>query len=260
MVASTRFLSAVAFAFVAGVASTSAYMSGNDGHRDAPKAPHVAAPSLSERLHAEAHGQSLPWSEPVKAKPAPSKLTFTLDPGNAPTKEGGAVADKGRAPIPQATPAPASIRPPDDGGRSRVWLAQSDGQTPPPEEDQADLAPAIKRARPSEKDIGPSRARMVEAPIKRAQSSGPASQPDEGARHPRAISAGTPRHALPPAQSDAHPRVKAADVPRRIRPSAEEDRPRTRTAEARRERVRVRQSVAATDGLMRWLSGPDGRF
>ncbi|MGH1573797.1 hypothetical protein ACRAWG_28050 [Methylobacterium sp. P31] len=25
-------------------------------------------------------------------------------------------------------------------------------------------------------------------------------------------------------------------------------------------RVRVRRSIAASDGLMRWLSGPDGRF
>jgi hypothetical protein len=49
MAASTRFLSAVTVAFVAGVASTSAYMSRGDARRDVSGAPHEATPSLAER-------------------------------------------------------------------------------------------------------------------------------------------------------------------------------------------------------------------
>lgn len=264
MAASTRFLSAIAVAFVAGVASTSAYMSRGDAHRDAPRAPHGASPSLSERLRAEAHGQSLPWSDPVKAKPEPSKLTFTPGLADAPVKEGRALADEGRTPGPQATPVPAPVRPPDDGGRSHVRLAQSDGQTLPPEEDQADLAPTIKRARPPEEDVGPSRAKMVEAPgpaptsrddgarpYQAPQSSRTASQPDGEAGHPRAMSAKTPRHVLPPVQehtrisvAEAPPRARAsdagdrrplartADVSVRVRTLQEDDRPRSRMMEA----------------------------
>src|ERR1700712_1482848 len=216
MAASTRFLSAVAVAFVAGVASTSAYMSRGDAHRDAPGASNGAAPSLSARLRAEAHGQSLPWSEPVRVKPSPSKLTFPPGPADEPTKEGGAVADEGRAPSPQATPVPPTVRPPDDGGRSSVRLAQSDRQTPPPKEDQADLAPANKRAGSSEESVAgaPRHVRTSDA----------------GDRRPLARTAEGTRQGRPPEQGDGRPRVRAADVPRPIRPSEVEDRPSTRMA------------------------------
>ena len=227
MAASTRFLSAVAVAFVAGVASTSAYMSRGDADRDASEAPHEAMPSLSERLRAEAHGQSLPWSEPVKGKPGPSKLTFTPGPVEARAKGSGAIADEGRASSPRATPVPTPALQPDDGGRSRVRLAQSDRQTPPPEEDQANLAPAIKRARASEESV-------AEAP-QRARAS------DAGERRPLARTAEGTRQSRSPEQSDERSRVRAADAPRRIRPSEEGDRPRTRTAEAP---PRVRPPVA----------------
>lgn len=216
MAASTRFLSTVAVAFVAGVASTSAYMSRGDARRDAPEGPHEAAPSLSERLRAEAHGQSLPWSEPVKAKPVPSKPTFTPGPDDAPAKESGSVADEGRAPSPQVTPVPAPVRPPNDGGRSRVRLAQSDSQTPPPEEDQADLAPAIKRARPPEESV-------AEAP-QRARAS------DVDDRRPLVRTAEGTRQGRPPEQNNERPRVRVADAPRRIRPTEEEDHSRIRMA------------------------------
>ncbi|GJE14598.1 hypothetical protein FOHLNKBM_5673 [Methylobacterium longum] len=365
MSASTRFLSAVAVAFVAGVASTSVYMSSGDAHKDASEAPRGAAPSIAERLRAEARGQSLPWSEPVKAKPEPSKLTFTPGPADAPAKGGGAVADEGRAPGPQAAPVPAPVRTPDDGARARVRLAQSDRQTPPPEEDQTGPAPALKRVHPSGEDLGPSRAKMVEAArpaqasqddgaradTKLAQSSRLASQPGGEVGHSRAMSAETPKH-VPPLVEEERTRVRAAEAPPRARPAdaersrlrvteaprrlraldAEDDgntraqaaearrpdhrsqpvpsrnlpplaaansiRAAVRRAEARRERVtvpppyrtagledrdysprvrevyvvrrdeepddeprvRVRRSVAASDGLMHWLSGPDGRF
>ena len=230
MAASTRFLSAVAVAFVAGVASTSAYMSRGDADKDAPGAPPEATPALAERLRAEAHGQSLPWSEPVKAKPVPSKLTFTPGPADATAKKGWAVADEGRASSPQAAPLPAPVRPPDDGGRSRVRLAQSHEQTPSPEDDQADPMPAIRRAPPSKEDVGPSRAKMVEAPgpartsrddsarahIKLAQSSRPASQPGEEAGHPHATSAETPRH-VPPLVEEERTRISVAEALQRAR-------------------------------------------
>ena len=77
MAASAKFLSAVGIAFVAGVASTSAYMSRGDVQTDAPELSHGSAPSLTERLQAEAQGRSLPWSDPTKAtvsKPASPKL------------------------------------------------------------------------------------------------------------------------------------------------------------------------------------------
>jgi hypothetical protein len=219
MAASTRFLSAVAVAFVAGMASTGAYMSRGDAHRDTPGAPHGATPSLSERLRAEAHGQSLPWSEPVRAKPAPSKLTFTPEPADARAKEGVRVADQGRAPGPQASPvAPPVVRLPDDVGRVRDRLAQSDGQTPSPDGDEADLAPAIKRAHSSEE-------RVAEAP-RRARAS------DAGGRRPVARTAEGTRMVRPSEQGNERPRVSTADASRRIRPSEEEDRPRTKTTQA----------------------------
>src|SRR6478735_7283571 len=134
MVVSARFLSTAAFAFVAGVATTGVYMSQGGPQREAAAEPHEAAtPSLAQRLRAEAHGESLPWSDPVKAKPEPPKLTSAPRPANALPNEGGPVADQRRTPGPQTKPVSAPVR-----------LAQSDEQTPPPEVDQADPAPAIK--------------------------------------------------------------------------------------------------------------------
>jgi hypothetical protein len=346
MAASTRFLSAVAVAFVAGVASTSAYMSRGDAHRDTPGAPHGATPSLPERLRAEAHGQSLPWSEPVKAKPAPSKLTFTPGPADAPIKEGGAVAYEGRAPIAQPATVPPSVRTPDDGVRSHAQLAQSDRQISPSGEDQADPAPAIKRARPSEERVSgaPRRVRTSDAADRRplARTAGEARQglapeqgderlhdraartlrrirpsEEEGRRRTRtaettqrvappiadeersrlSVAEGPRRLPEPEPEADGYNRVRAAEaqrpthgsrpVPSRNLPSlaaADEIRAAVRQAEARRERVtvtpsyrtatledhddepddeprvRVRRGVPASDGLMRWLSGPRGRF
>lgn len=240
MAASARFLSTVAFAFVAGVTTTGVYMSQNGTHREDAAEPHKAAtPSLAQRLRAEAHGESLPWSDPLKAKPQPPKLTFTPGPADVSAEEGGAVADQGPAPGPKARPVSASVR-----------LAQSDGQTPHPKEDQADLAPDIKRARPSEENVGPSRAKTFNAPglprtsrddsvrpYQARQSSGTTSQPDEEAVHSRALSAEAPRHVAPPGEEE-RTKVRAADALRRIQPSEADGHPRTKLAEAR-PRVRL---------------------
>jgi hypothetical protein len=265
MAASARFPSTLAFAFVAGVTTTGVYMSQGGVRREAAVAEAVR-PSLVQRLRAEAHGESLPWSDPVKTKLEPPKLTFTPGPADAPAKEGGAVADEGRAPGPQATPVPAPAQPPANG-RSRVRLAQSDRQTPPPEEDQPEPAPAIKRARPSEKDVGPSRAKMVEASglprtsrddsarthIKLAQSSRPTSQPDGEAGHPADMSAEAARHVPPPVEvkrlsvrvADATPRARPSDADvRRLLAKAAEGTRQGRPPEHGDERQRVRAAAA----------------
>ena len=62
-------------------ASTSAYMSRGYARRDVPEAPHEATPSLSERLRAEAHGQSLPWSDPISMQATPPGAIWTRSNG-----------------------------------------------------------------------------------------------------------------------------------------------------------------------------------
>ncbi len=250
MATSARFLSTVAFAFVAGVTTTGVYMSRGGTHREAAAGLHDAAtPSLAQRLRAEAHGESLPWSDPVKATLEPPKLTFTPGPTDAPAEEGGAVADQGRDPASKARPVSAPVR-----------LALSDGHTPHPKQDQADPAPDIKRARPSEENVGPSRAKSVQAPglIRTSRDNGTrpyqaryssrtASRPDGEAVPSRALSAEAPRHVAPPVEEE-RTKVRDVDALRRIQPSESHDHPRTKLTEAR---PRVRLPEADEERLRR---------
>ncbi len=125
MAVSKRFLTAVAVAV--GVVSTSAYMSRGDARDDVTGASRGATPSLSERLRAEAHGQSLPWSDPIKTASIPAtspKLQFTSGPRDAPVEGSESLASEERRPVPQATLPTAPVRQPDKRtGRSRSKLA-----------------------------------------------------------------------------------------------------------------------------------------
>lgn len=226
--------------------------------------------ATSERLRAEAHGHSLPWSDPVKTAavpPAPPKLTFTPSPADAPAGDSAAGTEQARSTAPQAAPGPAPARPQDSGERPRVRLVQSDGQPPPPE-DEAQIEPlqAPKRARPPEAEAGRSRAWVTDAAepdrsawdkgaradIKLAPSSRRAPAPKEEVQRPRARMAEAPRRALPPVEEDrfrswvAEPSARlrlpdaadrrslarTADMSGRIRRLQEDGRPRSKMMEA----------------------------
>lgn len=278
MAASTRFLSAVAFAFVAGVTSTSVYMSRGDARRDVRGASHEAAPSLSERLRAEANGQSLPWSDPAKAAaatPASPKLRFTPGPADAPVEGAKSVTEGNRSTVLQMTPAPTPVRPPEEGReRPRIRLADRSRRARP----EQSVVPDVGRSRPE--------------PLKALQHA-----LDEEGRHPRsrvaeAARPATKLHSAPPrnlpsldaiaeARLDARRpelnrgRLPAASPYRSVRLASRNDLdvdalPPSRTRKANVEalhrssedelRAGSRGRVAASDGLMRWLSEPDSRF
>lgn len=272
MTASAKFLSAVAIAFVAGVASTSAYMSRGDVRTDAPDLSHGSAPSLTERLQAEAQGRSLPWSDPTKApisKPASPKLRFTPGPTDASAE--GSTSDAGgkRGPIPQAMPVPTPVQPLDDGGRRReVRLAERARQALP--------ALAVERVRPApqepsqhalNEESGSSRPQV--ANIARPTSK-PHSAPSRNL--PSLDAVGEARlTARRPEPSQARPASPYRTVRLSGRDGFGVDAPllgRSRefhveasdwSSEGQR-RAGPRRNVAASDGLMRWLSGPGGRF
>lgn len=259
MAASVRSLSAVAFAFVAGVAGTSAYLSRGAAVRDAAGAPHEAAPSLSERLRAEAHGQSLPWSDPVKAagSPAPPKLHFTPDPPDAPAKNAQSVA-RGETSPPRARRAPVPVRSPDEGSGRPASVAEAVRSA---SRDAPRRAPIAEDGHP--------RARVAIA-------AGPTAKPQAApARNLPALDA---VNAARLAGRQPEPGRARAPVSGPYKPVRMADRddfgidapPLRRTREidaeapgrsfADQPRERPRRSVAASDGLMRWLSGPGGRF
>lgn len=278
MSASAKSLSAVALAFVAGMASMSAYMSRGVARRDVPEAPQRAAPSLAERLRAEAHGQSLPWSDPVETTSVPSsppKLQFTPGPAGA-SADGIKSAPGGEGnPVQQVMPAPTSVRPPDeDRDRPRFRIAERNRSARP----GPNVAPGVERTRPGsletsrrtlDEEGGHSQARSAAAthptakphpaPSRNLPSLDAVDEARFAARRPE------PSRARSPAPSpyrtvrlarredldgDAPPPARAteahADAPGW--PSGEES------------RAKPRRSFAASDGLMRWLSGPGGRF
>lgn len=278
MAPSTRFLSVVAFAFVAGVASTSTYMSRGDARRSTPEAPHGAAPSTAERLQADAHGQSLPWSDPVKATAVPAahpRLQFTPGPTDAPVKGVESVASGERGSGPQTTPAPATMRSPDEGkGRPQVRLADTNLHGRP----AVGVVPSVKGTR-----LG-----SLEAPRPALDSEveHPHTQTADAARstqkpHP-ALSQNLPSlDAVDKARLSARrPEPTRARAPapspyRTVRLAGRDDLdagapPPRHVREAYAEasywpfenepRARSRRSVGASDSLMRWLSGPNGQF
>lgn len=270
MAASAKFLSAVAIAFVAGVASTSAYMSRGDVQTDAPELSHGSAPSLTERLQAEAQGRSLPWSDPTKAivsKPASPKLRFTPGPTDASAEVSTSDASGKRGPIPQAMPRP--VRPLDDGGRrGQTRLADGDKQVRPAlgverirpalqEPSQRTLNEERGSSRPQVASMARTASKPHSAPSRNLPSLDAVGEARLTARRPEPSQARPPSpyrtvrlagrdglgvDAPPPGRSrEFH--VDASDWP----------------SEGQR-RAGPGRNVAASDGLMRWLSGPGGRF
>ncbi len=272
MTASAKFLSAVAIAFVAGVASTSAYMSRGDVQADAPEVQHGSAPSLTERLQAEAQGRSLPWSDPTKAtisKPPSPKLRFTPGPTDA-SAEGSTSDTSGkRGPIPQALPVSTPVQPMDDGGKRRqIRLADRDKQAlpalgverirPEPQEpSQRALSEERGSSRPQIANIARTAPKPHSAPSRNLPSLNAVGEARLTARRPqpsqlrspspyrtvRLAGRDGPGVDAPPPGSSREFHVEASNWP----------------SESQR-RAGPRRSVAASDGLMRWLSGPDGRF
>lgn len=278
MAVSSRFLFAIGVAFVGGVVSTSAYMSGGGAPKEVTGASHEAAPSLSERLQAEAHGRSLPWSDPVKTAAVPAaspKLQFTPGPAEPPAEGAKSASGGERSPVPQITSAPAPVRPPDEGReRPRVRLADRARQARPAlgdvpgvegtrsgsfEAPQRARAEASGHPRPRIADVARPTPKLHPAPSRNLPSLNAVDEVRLAARRPepgrtRAPVAG-PYRAVRLADrdavdADASPprRAREADVIAPDWPSRDEP------------RARARRSVAASDGLMRWLSGPGGGY
>jgi hypothetical protein len=274
MAASVRFLSAVAVAFATGVVGTGAYMSRGDAGRDVPGTTHGAAPSLSERLRAEAHGQSLPWSDPVKAaalSPPSPKLQFSPGPPEAPVEGARSATGGDRSPVLQVTPPPTPERAQDDGrGRSRIRLADRSQHARPAlgaAGTRSDFLEAPRRA-PAEEG-GPSRARVavVARPIPKSHPILSRHLPSLDAVDEARLSAPRPepsRARLPARSPYRTVRLAGGDdldvdapPPRRIRRAFSEGPDGSSENEPR---GRPHRSVTASDGLMRWLSGPGGQF
>ena len=272
MTASAKFLSAVAIAFVAGVASTSAYMSRGAVRTDTSEVPHGSAPSLTERLQAEAQGRSLPWSDPTKApisKPASPKLRFTPGPTDASAEGSISDASGKRGPIPQAMPMPAHVQPLDDGGRRRqIRLADRDKQAlpalgverigpAPREPSQGTLNEERGSSRRQAVNVARTVSKPHSAPPRNLPALDAVGEARLTARRPEPGRASAPspyrtvrlagRDGLgldaPPMGRSREFQVQAPDWP----------------SEGQR-RAGSRRSVAASDGLMRWLSGPGDRF
>ncbi len=279
MVVSTKFLSAVAVALGVGIVSTSAYMSRGDARRDVTGASREATPSLSERLRAQAHGRSLPWSDPVKTAAIPAaspKLRFTSGPPDEPVERAKSPASEERRPATQATLPTAPVHPPDKRtGQSRITLADRGlhARTAP------SVASGVQGTRLGSLDVpqralnedsGHIRARVVEAARRRTPKPHPAPSrhlPSLDAVDEARLAAQRPEpsRATSPVPShyksvrlagrddldgDAFPPRSAREVNADAPDWSSEDKP----------HARRRQSVAASDGLMRWLSGPGGRF
>lgn len=270
MTASAKFLSAVAIAFVAGVASTSAYMSRGAVQTDAPEAPHRSAPSLSERLQAEAQGRPLPWSDPIKVPiptPAAPKLRFTPGPTDASAEGSTSDAVGKRGPIPQAMPMP--VRSLDDGGRRRaIRLADKDKQAlpalgvervrPAPQEpSQRALNEERENSRPQVANIARTASKPHSAPSRNLPSLDAVGEARLTARRPEPSQArpASPYRTVRLARRDGF----GVDAPLLGR-SREFHVEASDWPSGGQRRAGSRRNVAASDGLMRWLSGPGGRF
>lgn len=278
MSASAKSLSAVALAFVAGMASMSAYMSRGVARRDVPEAPHRAAPSLAERLRAEAHGQSLPWSDPVETTSVPSsspKLQFTPGPAGASADGIKSASDGERSPVQQVMPAPTSVRPPvEDRERPHIRIAERNRSARP----GPDVVPGVERTRPRsletsrrilDEEGGHSQARSAEAthPFAKPHPASSRNLPSLDAVDEARIASRRPEPSrarlLAPSPYRPVRLARRDDVdgdapPPRRAPEAHADAPGWPSGDEAR--ARPRRSFAASDGLMRWLSGPGGRF
>lgn len=272
MAASAKFLSAVAVAFVAGVASTSAYISRGDVRKDAAEVPHGSPPSLTERLQAEAHGRSLPWSDPTSTTiptPVAPKLRFTRGPTDASAEGPTSGAAEKRGLSPQAMPVPTPVRPLDNGGgRRQIKLVDRDKQAPPalgvvgsrPERQkpsQGVLSEVLGKLPPQVVNTARTAPKPYSAPSRNLPSLDAVGEARLTTRRPEPGRARAPSPYRTVRLAGRDGLGEDAPPPRRSRLVYAEtpDLP-----SEGQQQLGPRRSSAASDGLMRWLSGPGGRF